>query len=202
MVVDILNVILTVTDKIIENAKNLNTLLDENQESIVADIETYLAEIGAQVNNLVLKLIDQLKEGTNENGLAVLQCVDGQEETTNIALAETITLAATCLSEKSSDILDLGNLILEHVESIEEKVKAQVETLNACTSSDLICLLAFGDSAVTIGKEIAEIVPADVSTAASVIQEVIDHVAGCKLIDNVKENAQNIFNNVADCVKA
>lgn len=190
------------TEKLIENAKNLNSKLEQDQESIVADAETYLTAIGAAVNKIVLQLIDELKEGATEDGVAVLECVNGQEDNTNKAWTETITLAATCLSEESSALLAVANQILENVQSIEEEVKAQVETLEACTSSDLLCLIAFGESAISIGNDIVTNVSTDINSVVAVIQEVIDHVASCNLLDNVKSNTQNIFNNLVLCIKA
>lgn len=200
--VELLNVVLTVTEKLVENAKAVNSLLEANQESIVADVETYLTEIGAQVNNIVWKLIDQLKEGATEDGVAVLECIDSQEENTNIALAETITLAATCISETSPDLLVVANDILEHVESVEAKVKALLATLEACTDTDLQCLIAFGSSVLELGNEITEIVSEDVTSVVTVIQDGIDHVASCQLLDNVKSNTQKIFDNVVVCIKS
>lgn len=202
IIVELLNVVLTVTEKLVENAKTVNSLLEANQESIIADAETFLAEIGTQVNNIVLKLIDQLKEEATEDGISVLECIDGQEETTNIALAETITLTATCLSETSPALLVVANDILEHVQSVEAKVKAQVETLEACTETDLQCLIAFGSTALELGNEISEIVSQDLDSVVAVIQEGINHVASCKLLDNVKSNTQKIFDNVVVCIKS
>lgn len=202
IIVELLNVVLTVTEKLVENAKTVNSLLEANEESIIADAETFLAEIGTQVNNIVLKLIDQLKEEATEDGISVLECIDGQEETTNIALAETITLTATCLSETAPALLVVANDILDHVQSVEAKVKAQVETLEACTETDLQCLIAFGSSALELGNEISEIVAEDVDSVVAAIQEGINHVASCKLLDNVKTNTQKIFDNVVVCIKS
>lgn len=198
---EVLNTILSVTATIIEDAKAIATDLENNEASITADVETYLAAITTQVNNLALKAIDVLKEGATEDGLAVLQCIDGLEESINIAYEKTITLAGSCISEEYSAIHAVLTQILDNVQLIEEEVKAEVETLDACTSSDLICLLAFANSLVETAKEIAEIVPTDVNAVVTVIQEVISHVSTCALNENVKQNAQDLFNDLVRCIK-
>lgn len=196
-----MNTILGITSTIIQDARAIADDFETNEASLTADVETFLAAIATQVNNVALKVVDLLKEGATEDGLAVIQCIDVLEEPINIAYAETITLAASCIAEEYPAVLVVVNQILDNAQYIEEQIQTETETLDSCSGSDLTCLLAFANSLVATAKELADIVPTDVNAVVTVIQEVISHVSSCNLADNIKGNADTLFNDFVKCVK-
>lgn len=202
MIVEALTEILEAVEPILEEAQNLAEKLNSEPDTVSDKVVSVVSELAAKAHALLLKGVNELADDATDDANTVIQCINAEEDVTNAALKETITLATSCISEKYSDIYNATNQVLSDLVDLEEDIKGQVATLSDCTDSDLVCLTSLVKTLYTTVINVIDKLPTDLIDIVNVVEVVIAQLQSCDLAPGIKVNAEAILDDVAKCIKA
>ncbi|ERL84812.1 uncharacterized protein LOC109542843 [Dendroctonus ponderosae] len=200
VLIELLNDALKVSAALLSTANSVLNDFKTNETETAEGLANLVAKRLQTINEVVVDLVDELKDGATDQGRKVLSCVDAEKDNVDAAILKTALILADNTLTEIPLLTDLAELVLTQGAELQEDVKLLVDTLETCDSSDTICLTVFAVSATKIIKEAVENGQEDVDALVTVVKSIISDVQAWDVRGTIREDIQAIFNDVVVCI--
>ncbi|XP_050293376.1 uncharacterized protein LOC126733932 [Anthonomus grandis grandis] len=203
VIVAIYNQILNYEREILSKVSEYVENLEGDKAQIQAEVVEVITKLANSINNVIVKFIDELRPAATDDGKAVLDCIQAEQDKTDAAFNTLAADIGVCVVDNTL-IYDALTALISQLSGLIDKAQAEVDTLSSCDSGDLACLTTFVLTRIDDLGDVYELLKQDVDEAVQLLVNLVNMVEGCVQTEWPVLNslAQEIFNDAVVCIKA